>query len=80
MDYEEIKTEAWNLRPSIQERVISKKLILLVKTFSMPYLPHTDGVLVASLQEGSRIQVSDQAMHDPSRQWCLKWHLFPKKH
>ena len=34
----------------------------------MPYLPHTDGELVASLQEGSRIQVSDQAMHDPSRQ------------
>ena len=56
-----------------------KKLTLLVKKFSMPYLPQTDGVLVPSLQKGSRIQVSDQAMHDPSRQRCLKGHLFPKK-
>ena len=45
----------------------------------MSYLPHTDGVLVPSPQNGISLQVLDQEMHDPSRQWYLRGHGLPEK-
>ena len=43
------------------------------------YLPHTEGVLVPSLQKAAWVHVFDHEIQDPSTHWYLVWHGFAEK-